>query len=227
MRRFVVTSLVVCGCHAVPAGSAGAYGEQRWVAADASFGVEFLSPPWAVVVEDSERLELEVPPEFFGASLDGSSPSHAFQAGHVDLLEGLEEFTSKDEDGDTDGDTDTDTDTDTDALDPTELDVGGLPETLVGMDLRDPYAVARAELEVLLDRQDAQLDHGVSAFVMPTGVSAVEFQVQMDPGFFVRAFYIDARPTLVRATFISLFDLDTEDVSSMARSINTVDPEAR
>lgn len=191
------------------------------MAADGSFGVEFLSPPWSVVLEDSERIELEVPPEFFGVTLDGSSPSHAFQAGHVDLLEGLDEFTSKDEDGDTDGDTDTD------GLDPTDLDVDGLPDTLVGVDLRDPYAVARAELEVLLDRQDAQLDHGVSAFIMPSGVSAVEFQVQMDPGFFVRAFYIDARPTLVRATFVSLFDLDTEDVSSMARSIDTVEPEVR
>lgn len=205
----------------MPADSAGAYGEQRWVAADASFGVEFLTPPWSVVLEDPDRLELEVPPEFFGVTLDGSSPSHAFQAGHVDLLEGLDEFTSNDEDGDTDGDTDTD------AFDPSELDVDGLPDTLVGVDLRDPYAVARAELDVLIEQQDAQLDHGVSAFVMPTGVSAVEFQVQMDPGFFVRAFYIDARPTLIRATFVSLFDLDTEDVSSMARTIDTVDPGGR
>lgn len=223
MRRLAVTLLLLCGCHAVPADSAGAYGEQRWVAADQSFGVEFLSPPWSVALEDPDRLELEVPPEFFGVTLDGSSPSHAFQAGHVDALEGLDDFTSNDEDGDTDGDTDTDTD----AIDPTDFDVDGLPDTLVGLDLRDPYAVARAELDVLIEEQNAQLDHGVSVFVMPTGATAVEFQVQMDPGFFVRAFYIDARPTLVRATFVSLFDLDTEDVSSMARSIDTVDPGAQ
>ncbi|MCR9162206.1 MAG: hypothetical protein ACE37F_29120 [Nannocystaceae bacterium] len=225
MRRLVATSLFLCGCHAVPADSAGAYGEQRWVAADESFGVEFLSPPWSMASEDPERLELEVPPEFFGVTLDGSSPSHAFQAGHVDLLEGLDEFTSNDEEGDTD--TDGDTDTETDGIDPGDFDVDGLPDALVGVDLRDPYAVARAELDVLIERQGAQLDHGVSAFVMPTGVSAVEFQVQLDPGFFVRAFYIDARPTLVRATFVSLFDLDTEDVSSMARTIDTVDPGRR
>lgn len=221
MRRFVVTSLFLCGCHAVPADSAGAYGEQRWVAFDNSFGVDFLSPPWSVALEEADRLELEVPPEFFGVALDGSSPSHAFQAGRIDLVEGLDEFTSKDEDGETDGETDTD------GLEPPDLDVDGLPDALVGVDLRDPYAVARAELDVLLEEQDAQIDHGVSAFAMPTGVSAVEFQVQMDPGFFVRAFYIDARPTVVRATFVSLFDLDTEDVSSMARSIDTVNPGAR
>jgi hypothetical protein len=78
----------------------------------------------------------------------------------------------------------------------------------------------------LIAEHDAQLDYGVSEFVMPTGVRAVEFQVQMSPGFFVRAFYVDARPTLIRATFVSMFDLDTQDVSTMARSLNTVDAEA-
>lgn len=210
---------VVAGCHAVP-DSAQARGEQEWTARDGSFGVTFLSPPWSVVLEDPERLELEVPPEVFGVALEGTSPSHVFQAGHVDLLEGLGDLTST-EDGDTDGDTDGETDTD---LPEVEVDLGELPDVLVGVDLRDPYAVARAELELLLDEHDAQLDHGISEFVVPTGARAVEFQVQMSPGFFVRAFYVDARPTLVRATFVSLFDLDTEDVASMARSIDTVDP---
>lgn len=220
MRALVFTVLLASGCHAVPADSAGAYGEQRWVAADGSFGLEFLSPPWTVVAEEGDRLELEVPPEFFGVALDGTSPSHVFQAGHVDLLQGLDEYTADDDDGDTDGDTDTDTE----AFEEPEVDLDGLPDALVGVDLRDPYAVARAELEVLIEEQDAQLDYGVSAFSMPTGARAVEFQVQMNPGFFVRAFYVDARPTLVRATFVSLFDLDTPDVSAMARSLDTVDP---
>lgn len=223
MRTLALIALLLAGCHAVPAGSQGAYGQERWVSADGSFGVEFLSPPWAVAVEDSEQLDLEIPPEFFGVVLDGTSPSHAFQAGHVDALEGLDEFTSEDDEGETDG-----WDTDTDGVPPdSEVELDGLPESLVGLDLRDPYAVARAELELLIEEHEAQLDYGVSDFVMPTGVRAVEFQVQMSPGFFVRAFYVDARPTLVRATFVSLFDLDTEDISTMARSLDTVDPEAR
>lgn len=228
MRTLALIALLLAGCHAVPAGDPGAYGQERWVSADGSFGVEFLSPPWAVAVEDSEQLDLEIPPEFFGVALDGTSPSHAFQAGHVDALEGLDEFTSDEDEGETDGATDGGWDTDTEGapLDP-EVDLDGLPESLVGLDLRDPYAVARAELELLIEEHEAQLDYGVSEFVMPTGVRAVEFQVQMSPGFFVRAFYVDARPTLVRATFVSLFDLDTQDISSMARSLDTVDPEAR
>ncbi|MGH1348102.1 MAG: hypothetical protein ACRBN8_41485 [Nannocystales bacterium] len=227
MRALALLVLLATGCHAVPAGTPGAYGQQRWVAADGSFGVEFLNPPWSIAIEDSGRLELEIPPEIFGVALDGTSPSHAFQVGHVDGLEGLDEFTSEDDDeGDTDGSGDTDTDTDDMPLDP-DVDLGGLPESLVGLDLRDPYAVARAELDVLIEEHDAQLDYGVSDFVMPTGVRAVEFQVQMSPGFFVRAFYVDARPSLVRATFVSLFDLDTEDIATMARSLDTVDPEGR
>lgn len=224
MRTLALIVLLAAGCHAVPAGDPGAYGEQRWVAADGSFGVEFLSPPWSVAVEEAGRLELEIPPEIFGVALDGTSPSHAFQVGHVDALEGLEEFTSDDDDGETDGGSGTDTDGM--SLDP-EVDLGGLPESLVGLDLRDPYAVARAELDVLIEERDAQLDYGVSDFVMPTGVRAVEFQVQMSPGFFVRALYVDARPSLVRATFVSLFDLDTEDIATMARSLDTVEPEVR
>ncbi len=224
VRTLVLIVLLVVGCHAVPAGSEGAYGQVRWVAADGSFGVEFLSPPWSVAEQDPERLDLEIPPEVLGVALDGTAPSHAFQAGHVDALEGLDEFTAEDDEGDTDGGLDTDTDG---VLSEPDVDLGGLPESLVGLDLRDPYAVARAELEVLIEENDAQLDYGVSDFVMPTGVRAVEFQVQMSPGFFVRAFYIDARPTLVRATFVSLFDLDTEDISTMARSLDTVDPGSR
>lgn len=223
VRSLALIVLLAAGCHAVPAGTPGAYGEERWVAADGSFGLEFLSPPWSVAIEQPERLELEIPPEIFGVALDGTSPSHAFQVGHVDGLEGLDEFTSEDDEGDTDGVWDTDTDG---LPEDSDVDLGGLPEALVGLDLRDPYAVARAELDVLINRHDAQLDFGVSDFVMPTGVRAVEFQVQMSPGFFVRAFYVDARPSLVRATFVSLFDLDTEDISTMARSLDTVDPEA-
>lgn len=220
MREVFVTLLLAAGCNAVPADAVGAYGQQRWVAADESFGIEYLTPPWSITTEESDRLELEIPPEFFGVALDGSSPSHAFQVGHVDLLEGLEDYTSEDDAGDTDGVLDTDSDTGG-AVVP---DLGGLRDSLVGLDLRDPYAVARAELDVLIAEHDAQLDYGVSAFEMPTGARAVEFQVQMNPGFFVRAFYVDARPTLVRATFVSLFDLDTEDVASMARTLDTVDP---
>lgn len=222
MRTLALIAVLVAGCHAVPAGSQGAYGQERWVAADGSFGVEFLSPPWSLTAEDLEQLDLQIPPEIFGVALDGTASSHAFQVGHVDALEGLEQFTSNDEDGDTDGGADTDG-----VPFDREVELDGLPESLVGLDLRDPYAAARAELEVLLEEQDAQLDFGVSDFVMPTGVRAVEFQVEMSPGFFVRAFYVDARPTLVRATFVSLFDLDTEDISTMARSVDTVDPEAR
>ena len=223
VRALATVVLLVAGCHAVPAGTQGAYGQERWVAADGSFGIEFLSPPWSRQVEDPDRLELEIPPEILGVSLEGSSPSHAFQAGHVDVLEGLDELTSDDEEGETGGWETGGWETD---VDPSERDgLEGIPESLAGLDLRDPYAVARAELDVLIDAHDAQLDYGVSDFVMPTGVRAVEFQVQMSPGFFVRAFYVDARPTLVRATFVSLFDLDTEDVSTMARSLNTVDPE--
>ena len=228
VREVVVTSLLAVGCHAVQADAAGAYGQQRWVAADESFGIEFLSPPWAVTLEESGRLELEIPPEFFGVALDGSSPSHVFQMGHVDQLEGLEDYTSEEDDPeDTDRVVDTDTDTDTDTEGVVVPDLGGLPDTLVGLDLRDPYAVARAELDVLIAEHGAQLDYGVSAFPMPTGADSVEFQVQMDPGIFVRVFYVDARPTLVRATFVSLFDLDTGDVASMARTLDTVEPGVR
>lgn len=206
--------LLLAGCGAVPADSAGAYGQQRWIAEDGSFGVEYLAPPWTPVdTDDPDRLELEVPPEFFGVSIDSESPSHVFQVGHVDMLGELGEFASEDLEMDTDwvGDTE---------------DLPGVEgqEVLDGVDLHDPYAVARAELDVLLEDHDAQLDYGLSTFGMPTGAQAVEFQILMDPGLYVRAFYIDARPTVVRATFVSLFDLDTDDVSTMARTIDTLDP---
>ncbi len=218
VRSVLFTGLLFCGCHAVPADLAGARGQQRFVAEDRSFAFEYLSPPWSVLSESTDQIELEVPPEFFGVTLEGTSPSHRLQIGHIEELEGLEQYTQSDEDGDTDG---FETETETDGA-PVPPELEGIADTLVGLDLRDPYVVARAELEALIDANDAQLDHGVSEFTMPTGVRAVEFQVQMSPGFFVRAFYVDARPTLVRAAFVSLFDLDTPDVAAMARTLDTV-----
>ncbi len=229
MRRTVLLPLLgLWACHGVPGTTAAAHGERRFTARDQTYSVAFLSPPWTITAEDGETLELEVPPEVLGLALDGTPPSHVFQIGHVDAAGGLEDFVEEDDEdepGDTDGlGSDSGGSGGPPEIPDTDDGLGeddGLPDYFIGLDLADPYAVALAELNHLIDAQDAELDHEVSSFVTDKGAQAVEFQVQMSPGIFVRAFYFDARPTVVRATFVSLFDLETGDVERMAASIDT------
>ncbi|MEM6294963.1 MAG: hypothetical protein AAGA54_27070 [Myxococcota bacterium] len=217
MRASVLLLLAACACHAVPATSEGAYGQRRFVAEGGTYAIDYLTPPWEVRGESVAQLELEVPPEVFGVPLEGTAPTHAFQIGHVDALGSIDGFVD-DEDDENDGDTDDAFDSDFDAP---ELE-DEVPDYFIGLDLRDPYAVALAELTHLIDAENAEIDREVSVFTTPTGATAYDFQVQMSPGIFVRSFYVDARPTVVRAAFVSLFDLDTYDVDEMARSVDTV-----
>ncbi len=214
MRTSVLLLLAACACHAVPATSEGAYGQRRFVAEGGTYAVEYLTPPWEVRDESVERLELEVPPEVFGVPLEGTAPTHAFQIGHVDALGSIDGFVEDEDAGDTEEAFDGD-------VDGPEVE-DAVPDYFSGLDLRDPYAVALAELTHLIDVEDAEIDREVSVFTTPRGVTAYDFQVQMSPGIFVRSFYVDARPTVVRAAFVSLFDLDTYDVDEMARSVDTV-----
>lgn len=185
-------------CEGAPGDDPAAHGELWWTAADASFSVRFLSPPWQVVRLEPKGLGLEIPPEVFGVAFEGSPATHVFRMGTVEAP-GLEELVGDE---------------------PVE---DGLPDHLRGIDLGSPSAVALAELDHLLDEKDAQLDRELELFVTDRGQEGLVYQVIVAPGLFVRGFYFPGDSVVVRALFGSLFQLRTADVDAMARSIETVE----
>jgi hypothetical protein len=189
----------VAACEGAPGDDPASHGEVWWGAGDASFSVRYLSPPWQVVREEASELELEIPPEVFGVALEGSPATHVFRIGGAEQPAGLDELVG------TGG----------------EAPQDGLPEHLRGLDLTSVGAVALAELDHLLDEEDAQLDRELEVFPTDSGQEGLVYQVIVAPGLFVRGFYFAASPTVVRAMFVSLFELRTADVDAMARSIET------
>lgn len=196
--RMLCLLATLSACEGASGNDPAAHGKTSWSAVDGSFSLDYLSPPWEVVTQEEQRLELEIPPEVFGVALDGTPPTHIFRIGGVEQPAELDDLV---------GDA--------------ELVEGELPDHLKGLDLTSVGAVALAELDHLLDEQDAQLDRELETFVTDAGQEALVYQVIVAPGLFVRAFYLPARPTVCRAMFVSLFELRTADVDAMARTIET------
>ena len=191
---------VLVGCEGLPGDYPAAHGEIEYVSEGDTFSVRFLAPPWVLTREDPDAVEMEISNEVFGVPLEGSPPTHVFRMVHADAPEGLQGLVPR-KDPPPAGDK--------------------LPRHLRGIDLTYVPDVAFAELNHLIDTEDAQLDREIEVFVTDAGTQGLVFQVIVEPGLFIRGFYFEAAPTVVRAMFVSLFDLRTPDVDLMAGSIET------
>jgi hypothetical protein len=225
-------ALVGAGSCGVSGDDPAALGRVTWRASGARFAITYVTPPWIVVEALPAQLELEIDAELFGVELDGSPPTHALVLGVVDEIEGLDELIEEaagdlldDAATDTAFDTDLDTSIDTDLGSLTDGDGGDggveLPDYLVDVQLDNERDVAIAELNFLVDEQGAELDAELQTFMTADGVEAVEYQVVLDPGVFVRSFYLPTAGKALRVSFVSIFDLRTRDIDLMAETIAT------
>jgi hypothetical protein len=159
----------------------------------------------------------------FGVELDGSPPTHVLVLGTVDsptsILDLLPEDAQPDlEDGGFDL-----PDTTGELPDGGELPdaTGELPDGWENVDLGDPTDVALFELDYLVTDQRADLVHEMRPFITDSGITAMEYEVVVPPGLFVRAFYLPSKDGTVRALFASLFDLVDGDIDTMAATLRT------
>ena len=220
------------GCDAHPVGG----GLVDYRSTDGTFSLSYVTPPWEVSSETEALLQLEIPAELFGVSIEGSPPTHALRAGHVDEVGGLYDFDIEGLDGflpedlpedweddipdDWDGDIPDDVPEDWEGDLPDDLP-DELPDYLRDVDLTEPRDVAFAEINFLVLENEAELDGDLSSFISADGTSGVVFQVVHAPGIFIRSFYFPSSTTTVRVVFASLFDLQTIDVDDMAATIST------
>ena len=224
-HRFAAGVLVAAlgACEGVDGDAPGAHGRVEWSAADGTIAVAYIDPPWVATTDAADELELRIPAEVFGVSLDGSPPTHVFRLSHVDALDGLDgvlQAASAASGAGTDSGTGTGIGLDTDG----GLGTDGIPpaaDPLAGIDLRDPREVALAELLDLVDRRKAQLDEELRVYTTANGLPGVVYQLVVDPGLFVRVYYFQSRTTAVRAAYVSLFQLDTSDIEAMTDTIET------
>lgn len=245
--RGAITLLAVVltvGCEGVDGDSLDLV--QEYVAADDGFRVSYAVPPWHVHESSASAIELRVDLEVFGYGIEGSPPSHVFRMEYVESPATLAElfdipvgetleFDPSQLDPssfDTEGLEDAGDWVDTEAFPETEglpddfplpegVDPDDVPEYLLDLDLGSPQDVALAEMRLLVDYQDAQLEEPLQRFETPAGDEGVVFQVIMNPGIFVRAYYLKTSGRAVRAVFASLFNLETEDVRRMAATLST------
>lgn len=218
-----------------------------YVATDGGFRFDYVTPPWRVQSENDRSIELRIDPELFGFGLDGSPPTHVFRMGYVESPEELSElldipidfgtdsiplnpFDSGTSAGfdprdlpETDGETDTDGIPETDGTEwlPDGIDPDEVPDYLLDLDLSSARDVALAEFRLLVDRQNAQVDEPLQFYETQSGQLAVVYQVVLDPGVFVRAYYFRGRDVAVRAVYASLFNLKTDDIARMAQTMST------
>lgn len=210
------------GCEGAPGGTTAAHGEVKFESAAQTFSIQYLSPPWVETRIESQRLGLEIPASIFGVEFEGSPPTHLVEVSHADAPGGIDDVVVAD-DG-LSGDTELGTDTEgfaglgTDAMLPDGVGES-IPDYLLNLDLSSPHQVALAELNYLVDAQSAQVDSSTVAFEGADGVVGVVWQVQIPPGFYVRSFYLPAKPTVLRVTFGSLFDLQTDDIDRMVATV--------
>ena len=188
-----------------------------------SFGVDYIAPPWELESESTTELRLRIGAEVFGVELEGSPPTHVLVVGIVDGPTSILDLLPVDaRPGDTTGvgqwfDT-------TGELPDTTGDLPSsdeLPDGWQDIDLDDPTEVALVELDHVVTAEKADLVHEIRPFTTGQGVQAMEYEVVVAPGLFVRAFYLPARAGTVRALFASLFDLVDGDVDAMASTLRT------
>jgi len=208
----------------------------RYAAADGAFSVDYVAPPWRVELEDPAALELRIDAEVFGYGIDGLPPTHVFRIERVagaealdELFEGFGERFAGEIDRLTLEDLDADAlDTDTDGSDTDESDteafpddLGEIPDYLFDLDLRSPRDVALAEMRMLVHEQSAHIDEPLQFFRAHDGREGVVFQAILREGVFLRSYYFRSSGNAVRAMFVSLFDLRTDDIDRMAKTIAT------
>lgn len=189
-----------------------------------SFGVDYVAPPWEVESESPAELRLRIAAEVFGVELEGSPPTHVLVVGIVDGPASILDLLPVDAQPDGSTGLSEWLDTTGELPDTTgELPdtTGELPENWQDIDLHDPTEVALVELDHLVTIEKADLAHEIRPFTTHQGVQAMEYEVVVAPGLFVRAFYLPSQSGTVRALFASLFDLVDGDVDAMASTLRT------
>jgi hypothetical protein len=202
-------------------------GRVDWRSADDAIAMQYLAPPWEVEREDDDELHLRIAAEVFGTALEGSPPTHVFGIGPVDPDAGLVAWLPAELVPAGGSGTEGLPSFDTEGLpDPTALEESGgtvgdeqrdTLEHLADVDLADPRAVALAELNYLVDAEDADL---IAALAVDDR-GAWTYEVVVAPGVFVRNFYLPSSKGTVRVLFASLFDLDVDDIEVMRATIRT------
>jgi len=196
-------------------------GVAHWRSNDGIYGVQYVTPPWEVDVDDGSQLRLQIAAELFGVSVEGSPPTHVFTLGPVDPEQALADLLP-------DGLAQLDTDA---VLDTTGFDSGGSSDDgstseggdsdeldrWMDIDLGSPQQVALVELDQLMTREDAVLSRELGE---AEGEGAPwSYEVVIEPGLFIRGYYYDDGDRTIRAMFASLFTLTDGDVSTMAETI--------
>lgn len=184
-------------------------GRIDWRSDDGIYAVQFVAPPWEVESDDGVELRLRVQPELFGTMVNGSPPTHVFVLGPVAADVPIEALLPADI-----------------AVDPADIaealeESGGstgldLPLPLADVDLGEPRAVALAELNHLVEDDEAELRREL-AQREPDGPWS--YEVVIAPGMTVLAYYYDDGERTIRALFGSLFDIGDGDVERMAATI--------
>jgi hypothetical protein len=222
-----------------------------YTASDGSYRLDYVTPPWRVDKEEDSVLRLVVDAKVFGFSLgEELPPTHLFIATKVNLKDTLTELLDADvlksvaeangidtqnlpdlpdhlpdlpenlpdfltippdlilPDGDDGSGADDD-------------DSSAFPDYLVGVDLGSPADVATAELRFLLETEGNRLERGLTYFTTKNGQRALVYELTVDPGVFVRNFYLPTKTEALRLSFISLYDLENADIDRMAESAVT------
>lgn len=184
------------------------------------FGVDYIAPPWELESESATELRLRIEAEIFGASLDGSPPTHVLVLGEVDSPTSILDLLP--EDAQPDATDIPDLPGTTGILPDTTGDLpDDLPDGWEDIDLDDPTEVALVELDHLVTSEQADLVHELRPFTTASGIEAMEYEVVVPPGLFVRGFYMPSQAGTVRALFASLFDLVDSDLDAMASTLRT------
>ncbi|MEE9384230.1 MAG: hypothetical protein V3V08_12565 [Nannocystaceae bacterium] len=236
-----LAQLVVLGC--IGRNGDTRLASQTYRSDDRTFGLEYISPPWRLDSDGASAVQLSVPAEIFGVTLEGSPPSHVMIAGLADLAESLDQLLDLDNDaleeledliGSTTGWsgatawtgwTSTSWPGGTGSGDAGGLpDLPEIPEYLIDVNLTNSRDVAFAEMSFLIEEKDARVASGLQKFVNNAGQAGVVYEVVLDPGVFVRSFYFRTSKTALKVVFISLFELETIDLDLMAATIYTDGP---
>jgi hypothetical protein len=186
-------------------------GALEWPGPEDRWRVSFVDPPWEVVSAD-ETLILQIKAEAFGIGFDGAPPTHVFWIGEVDTPQDLLQLV-RSRGGSAEVPEGVNVEDVVDSLE--------IPEHLLDVDLGSPGVVALAELDYVLSLDGALLHRELEMFETDHGQQAYSWQAVIPNGLLVRSFYLPSSAAVVRAGFVSKFDLATTDIDWMAGSIRT------
>ncbi len=204
-RRLATAAVLVAACDTATV----VEGRIDWRSDDGVYAVQYVAPPWELDTDDGVELRLRVQPELFGTAVQGSPPTHVFVLGPVDPEVPLESLLPSEIE-----------------IDPAEIadaleggsdsSTGELPLPLADVDVGEPQAVALAELNHLLDQDEADLYRELA---QPVAGGPWRYEVVVPPGMHVLSLYFDDGDRTIRALFGSLFEIGDGDVERMAETI--------